>query len=382
MPAPARPTSCVSASARSTPLQPVPGEDAALLDEERRLAHADGLRRAAEQARQALAGDDDGLAPDALGLVAAARSSLEAERDHDPALGTLAESLASASYALADVAADIASYASLVDTDSTRLSVVSERRAVLASLTRKYGETVDDVLAWAADARERLAELDADESRTTDLEHERTLVAGELQALGAELTARRRLVGDDLATRVSAELGSLAMGGTAFGVAVSPLSEPIAIGQDEVTFQLEAAGSGPVPIARGASGGELSRVMLALELCLHDDAPTPTLVFDEVDAGVGGKAAVELGRRLARLARSTQVVVVTHLPQVAAFADVHHVVAKSSGGTVTTSGVTALDETGRLRELSRMLAGLEDSETALAHARELVDLARTTRTGD
>ena len=129
------------------------------------------------------------------------------------------------------------------------------------------------------------------------------------------------------------------------------------------------------PLQRGASGGELSRVMLAVEVCLAGIQPVPTMIFDEVDAGVGGKAAVEIGRRLARLARSVQVIVVTHLPQVAAFADQHYAVVKSSDGSVTTSGVTALDDAGRRKELSRMLAGLEDSETGLAHADELVELA-------
>jgi DNA repair protein RecN (Recombination protein N) len=152
-------------------------------------------------------------------------------------------------------------------------------------------------------------------------------------------------------------------------------------GIDQVEILLAAnTGSEPRPLHKGASGGELSRVMLAIEVVLAGTSPVPTFVFDEVDAGVGGKAAVEIGRRLAVLARTAQVLVVTHLPQVAAFADRHVVVAKSSDGTVTTSGLEVLDDEGRVRELSRMLAGLEASETAMAHAQELLDVAQQTRT--
>ena len=148
-------------------------------------------------------------------------------------------------------------------------------------------------------------------------------------------------------------------------------------GLDEVELLLAAnVGADPRPLGKGASGGELSRVMLGLEVALAGTNPVPTFVFDEVDAGVGGKAAVEVGRRLAMLARTAQVVVVTHLPQVAAFADRHVVVAKSEDGRVTTSGLTVLDDEGRVRELSRMLAGLEDSESARAHAQELLETAR------
>jgi DNA repair protein RecN (Recombination protein N) len=151
-------------------------------------------------------------------------------------------------------------------------------------------------------------------------------------------------------------------------------------GVDEVEFLLAAnTGSEPRPLNKGASGGELSRVMLALEVALAGTSPVPTFVFDEVDAGVGGTAAVEVGRRLAQLARNAQVLVVTHLPQVAAYADRHVVVEKSHDGSVTSSGLTVLDPDQRERELSRMLAGLTDSDTALAHARELLDVAQPAR---
>eukprot|EP01032_Pedospumella_encystans_P034498 gene34498-38997_t len=152
-------------------------------------------------------------------------------------------------------------------------------------------------------------------------------------------------------------------------------------GVDDVELLLAAnTGSEPRPLGKGASGGELSRVMLAIEVSLAGTSPVPTFVFDEVDAGVGGAAAVEVGRRLAQLARTAQVLVVTHLPQVAAYADRHVVVEKSSDGSVTSSGLTVLDDAARERELSRMLAGQTDSDTALAHARELLEVAQAGRT--
>jgi DNA repair protein RecN (Recombination protein N) len=214
----------------------------------------------------------------------------------------------------------------------------------------------------------------------------------ELAQVGAELSALRQQAAGRLAKTVTDELTSLAMPHARLAVEVrqAPSEEGLVVGDrtlafsstgiDEIEILLAAnKGSEPRPLGRGASGGELSRVMLAIEVALAETNPVPTFVFDEVDAGVGGKAAVEVGRRLAMLARHAQVFVVTHLPQVAAFADQHHVVRKSSDGVVTTSGLVTLDEAERVRELSRMLAGLEDSETALAHAQELLEAAQESR---
>lgn len=362
---------------------PSPGEDTELVEEERRLAHADGLRAAAERARLALAGDESARGEiDALSLVGAARKALDDEHGNDRRLSTLAAALADASYALADVAADIASYAASLDTDPARLAAVSERRSVLASLTRKYGDSIDEVLAWAATAAGRLVELTDDDERIERLREEQQALRAEVEQHGSQLTALRGAAAGELARRVTTELASLAMATSVFEVDVATSAQAGASGYDDVAFTLAPhVGAAPVPLAKGASGGELSRVMLALEVCLAGSNPPATMVFDEVDAGVGGKAAVEIGRRLARLAMSAQVIVVTHLPQVAAFADHHHMVTRSSDGSVTTSGVAALDEDGRLRELSRMLAGLENSATALAHAGELVELARSFRPG-
>jgi DNA repair protein RecN (Recombination protein N) len=360
---------------------PREGEDDDLLAEESRLAHVDGLRRAADEARLALSGDEtaaDGL--DAMSMVARARRALESERDHDPRVAELAEQLASASYALADTAADVAAYATGLETDPARLQAVQERRAALAVLLRKYGDRVDDVLGWHRAAAARLAELDDDDTVVEQLTAEAARLRDEALRLGHELSGLRRKAAARLSEQVTRELGDLAMPHGVFSVVVSELASPSRDGLDEVSFLFSAHdGAEPRPLQRGASGGELSRVMLAVEVCLVGSRPVPTMVFDEVDAGVGGKSAVEVGRRLARLAREVQVVVVTHLPQVAAFADEHFAVVKDSDGHITTSGVTRLDEAGRRSELSRMLAGLEDSDTGLAHADELVAMARQER---
>jgi DNA repair protein RecN (Recombination protein N) len=363
-----------------TALEPRPGEDVELVAEESRLAHVDGLRRAADDARYALSGDEALETANALSLVAGARKSLDAERDHDPALAAIAESLAAASYALADAAADLSSYAESLETDPIRLGIVQDRRARLGALSAKYGDTIDDVLQWLERAQRRVTELDESTGRAEELRAEQASLRSSLSELGAALSAARREAADRLEGQVTAELSALAMPHATFRVVSAPLAAAARDGLDDVTFSLSSSpGAEPRPLQRGASGGELSRVMLAIEVCLAGTQPVPTMVFDEVDAGVGGKAAVEVGRRLARLARDVQVIVVTHLPQVAAFADRHYVVVKSSDGQVTTSGVTVLDEAGRRTELSRMLAGLENSRTALAHADELVELAKAER---
>ena len=366
---------------------PQPGEDLALAEEEGRLGFADTLRTAAEQAREMLSAEQGG--PDALGIVGAARRLLDGVRDHDPAAGELADRLAEVGYLLGDLAADTASYASGLETDPARLATVSERRAALVALTRKYGETIDEVIAWSADAARRLGGLEGADERIDALSARAAELAAELASTGALLTGVRVEAAARLGDAVSDELTALAMPHAVVRVRVSQSESPdglevggrrlrmTATGLDDVELGLAAnRGSEPRPLHKGASGGELSRVMLGLEVVLAGTNPVPTMVFDEVDAGVGGKAAVEVGRRLAMLARDAQVIVVTHLPQVAAFADHHVVVAKSSDGLVTTSGLTVLDDAARVRELSRMLAGLEDSDSAQAHAEELLATAR------
>ncbi|WP_395106394.1 DNA repair protein RecN [Actinomadura sp. SCN-SB] len=361
---------------------PKPGEDEELAAEEDRLGHADALRGAADGAHEALLGDPSAAfeAANVVSLLGTARNALDAVRDHDPALAALADRLAEAGYLVSDVATELAAYAESIDADPARLAVVQERRAELTGLTRKYGQSLNEVLEWARTAAARLTELEGDDDRIEGLRAEHAELTERLEREAAELTAVRTAAAERFSAAVTEELTALAMPHARVDVAVTPTGEYGPHGADEVEVRLAPhPGAKPLPLHKGASGGELSRVMLAIEVVFAGADPVPTFVFDEVDAGVGGKAAVEIGRRLARLARNAQVIVVTHLPQVAAFADQHLLVEKSDDGTVTRSGVTALDREGRVRELSRMLAGLEDSELGRAHAEELLELAAQER---
>ncbi|MFC0627267.1 DNA repair protein RecN [Kribbella deserti] len=360
--------------------EPQPGEDLELAAEEERLAYADGLRTAATTAAGALAAEDlDASRPnDVLGLLSLAKQALDGEREHDPTLAGLADRVGELGYLAADLSGELSSYASDVDTDPARLSVVSERRALLTSLARKYGDsegTVDEVLEWSKRSAARLAELDGSDERVEQLTAEQEDLQARLTELGGVIATARRDAAERLGKAVTGELGGLAMPHAQLTVEVHD-STPGPFGADEVEFCFAANPGSPArPLQKAASGGELSRVMLALEVILSDTHPVPTLVFDEIDAGIGGRAAVEVGKRLAKLAEKTQVIVVTHLPQVAAFADRHAVVLKSDDGSVTTSGLVALDDDARLKELSRMMAGLENSDAAQAHAEELLALA-------
>ncbi len=392
-------------------LAPAEGEDDDLRGEEERLANADALYAATTTAHEALLGDPSSAeaAADAVTLLGAARHALDSVSRHDAALAELAGRLSEVSYLISDMAAELASYAQSVEADPGRLAIVQERRAELTRLVRKYGGappragtaggsggaspragppgdageppgSVAAVLGWAKRAAGRLTELDSDDERIEELAAEEADLAGKLAELAGDLTGLRVQAAEKFAADVTAELTALAMPHARLQVAVAPLDEPGPHGADEVEIRLAAhTGAPALPLHKGASGGELSRVMLAIEVVFAGADPVPTFVFDEVDAGVGGKAAVEIGRRLARLARLAQVIVVTHLPQVSAFADNHLVVEKSGDGLVTSSGVTRLDQRGRIRELSRMLAGLEDSELGRAHAEELLALAAEER---
>lgn len=376
--------------------EPQPGEDTELAAEAERLGHAEALASAATAAHAALAGNpEDPEGVEATTLVAGAHRALEAVRSHDQDLAALADRLGEIGILMADVAGELASYADGLDADPLRLAAVEERRAALNHLTRKYGADIAAVLAWSEQSAARLAELDGDDDRIGELTAERDALRAELGDLAQTLTDARTASAERFADAVTAELAELAMPHARVTVEIRQTEVPedadgIVVGgrtvaygpagADEVELLLAPhPGAPPRPIAKGASGGELSRVMLAVEVVFAGSDPVPTYLFDEVDAGVGGKAAVEVGRRLARLAKSAQVVVVTHLPQVAAFADRQLLVAKTNDGSVTRSGVTVLEGEERVRELSRMLAGQEDSETARAHAEELLETARTGR---
>jgi DNA repair protein RecN (Recombination protein N) len=360
--------------------EPLPGEDAELAAEEERLAYADGLRTAATSAGAALTSEDlDAAGPhDVLGLLGHAKQVLDGEREHDAKLAELADRVAELGYLAADLAGELSSYAADVDTDTARLAVVSERRSKLSGLVRKYGDaegTVDEVLEWSNRSTARLTELDGSDERVELLTAEQAELQARITELGQQVGAARREAAERLGKAVTEELGGLAMPHATLTVDVHETTLG-PFGADEIEFCFAANPGSPArPLQKAASGGELSRVMLALEVILSDTHPVPTLVFDEIDAGIGGRAAVEVGKRLARLAEKAQVIVVTHLPQVAAFADRHAVVLKSDDGSVTTSGLVALDDDARLKELSRMMAGLENSDAAQAHAEELLALA-------
>ena len=367
-------------------VSPLPAEPAVLAGEIEWLANADDLRTAAALAQQALTGTEGSDQPAALGLLVAARRSLDTAAGHDPVLGALATRATELTFQVADLGQELASYATAVDADPRRLAAAQDRLAVLTALVRRQGVgDVDGLLGWAQRAAVRLLDLDGTEDRVAGLEQEADRVEGELGVLAAELSAARTAAAQRFGAAVTGELVELAMPHAGVTARVSQSAGDLQVGDrrlaagahgvDDVELLLVPHPGAPArALHRGASGGELSRVMLAVEVVFAGADPVPLMVFDEVDAGVGGKAAVEVGRRLARLARSHQVVVVTHLPQVAAFADHHLTVVKSDDGTVTRSGVVALDGAERVAELSRMLAG-QDSGLARGHAQELLAAA-------
>ena len=370
---------------------PQPAEDRGLAETIERLSNADDLRAAAAAAQQALTGDDAGEAVDALQLLTAARRGLEQAAAHDPALGLLAARAAETTFLVSDLAQELASYTAQVDADPGRLAASQERLAVLTALLRRHRvEQLDSVLDWAGAASTRLVELDGTADRVEVLEKEAEAVRSTLGLLAAELTAARVEAAGRFGAAVSVELSGLAMPHAYVQASVTQQAGDLPVGGrclaagahgvDEVELLLVPhPGAPPRALGKGASGGELSRIMLAVEVVFAGSDPVPLMIFDEVDAGVGGRAAVEVGRRLARLARDHQVVVVTHLPQVAAYADRHLQVDKSVSGSITSSGVRVLDDGERVAELSRMLAGL-DSGLARGHAEELLAAAQADKT--
>ncbi|APE34279.1 DNA repair protein RecN [Nocardia mangyaensis] len=379
-------------------IAPEPGEDTRLVAEIRRLSDLDSLREAAVGAHDALSGPGDAAVDGGgvLDLLGGARARLDAA--DDPALAALAPRLGEAIAVVVDVTTELSGYLSELPSDPSALDTMLNRQAELKSLTRKYAPDIDGVIAWADESRARLDSLDVSEDALAKLAGEVEIAAGKVREAARKLSAARAKVAGKLATAVSTELGGLAMGKARLEVQVRPIpasaqdSAPLAVdgvelhagstGVDEVEFRLSAhSGAQSLPLSKSASGGELSRVMLALEVVLAGSDHGATMVFDEVDAGVGGRAAVEIGKRLARLARTHQVIVVTHLPQVAAFADTHLVVNKSDDGKgKVDSGVRTLTDEERVVELARMLAGLDDTETGRAHAEELLETARAERT--
>jgi DNA repair protein RecN (Recombination protein N) len=365
---------------------PEPGEDEALDTLAKRLGDADALRTVADGARLALVGDVTGdlgggdFTADASSALATAERALAGS--DDPTLVLLAQDLADAVAVVSDVAVQLAGYVADLDADPARLAEVLDRRAAITALVRKYaepGEGLAGVLAWAEDAQARLSQLDVSDEALEALQAERDAAREQLRALSTQVTAGRQAAAEGFAADVGAELAGLAMKNAQVSFRIdSDPDQPGPDGVDEVALLLSPHPGAPArPVHKGASGGELSRVMLAIEVVFAGADPVPVMVFDEVDAGVGGQAAGEIGRRLARLAQEHQVVVVTHLAQVAAFADTHLVVDKSpdTAQGVTATDIRAVRDEDRVRELARMLSGLADSDTGQAHARELLAVA-------
>ncbi|MFJ6679719.1 DNA repair protein RecN [Microbacterium sp. NPDC091382] len=355
-------------------VDPQPGEDVELSQRADRLANVEELRMAAATAHTALSNEDD--LPDVQELLAEARRALERAAGADEMLRSHAATIEELGYRVADIAGELSGYlADLDEGGPHELAAVEERRAALGALVRVHG-SLDDAIALLTTGSARLAELDDDGDRIERLTVERDRLREELDARGAELTDARRAAASRLGDAVTDELRHLALPDARLTVAVEPGPEA-SHGRDVVTIQLAPhPGASPRPVARGASGGELSRVMLAIEVVIAGTDPVPTFVFDEVDAGIGGAAAIEVGRRLAKLAETSQVIAVTHLAQVAAFAGNHLSVVKSNDGSVTASSVRRLEGDERAAEMARLLSGMADSDAALGHARELLALGR------
>ncbi len=349
------------------------GEDLELAEKAERLNNLEILRAAASLAHEALSSEGFGDSPDALGLIGQARRSLEQVANHDAELGRLAELLKAVSVQLVDASGEISSYLASLDLEGAgEINLIQDRRAALTAAMRKYGPTLDEVINYRSSASDRLLELDSSSETIDQLGLEYEALSAKLKIQADSLTALRVSAASRLAELVTAELKELAMGGASLVVEVGYADAYGSHGQDSVSIQLSSyPGAEPRPLGKGASGGELSRIMLAIEVVLAETQQAPTFIFDEVDAGVGGAAAIEVGRRLAMLAQRAQVIVVTHLAQVAAYATSHLRVLKTSSVEFTATDVVLLDNETRVEELARMLSGLSDSESGLAHAAEL-----------
>jgi DNA repair protein RecN (Recombination protein N) len=352
---------------------PVEGETDELALEEARLGHVERLLEHGASAEEALAGE--GGAADGSGAAAVA---LSAAAELDPSAGELAQRAAGLAAEVAELARDVRGYRESLLADPERLQEVRERLAALRSLRRKYGARDADVLAFLQEASSRLEALTGADDRIEALTAEVAALGEQLADRAAAVTRGREAAAGALAPAVAEELDALGMPGAAFDVRIVPLEEVGPHGAERVELVFSPGpGQALRPLAKAASGGERSRVLLACRSVLADLDDVGTLVFDEVDAGIGGEAGLAVGRRLAALAADRQVLVVTHLPQLACFADRHVRVAKDRG----TATVTVLDRDDRVEELSRMLAGLAGTESAVSHADELLAEAERLRGG-
>ena len=364
-------------------LKAVRGEHAETTNQIARLSSVEDLRAASAGATQALSDESAG----ALTVLGAARRFLDIAKGKDSKLDEIAGSIAEGFFLIDDAAREISSYLTALEADPGKLDALQSRKAEINAFLKKYGgagagdEELILLAARAKGAKEAIADLNGGEDRIKELQAELAGIKKDLLKNAKSLTDIRTEAALSLSKAVTTEITALAMPHTIFSIAITSAdyqgslkeSDFTNLGCDEVAMQIQGHTGAPlISLGKGASGGEMSRIMLALEVVLAQTHPVGTYIFDEVDAGVGGKAAIEVGRRLAALAKHTQVIVVTHLPQVAAWADTHFVVKKSSDGSVSQSDVTKLEDKARVEEIARMLAGLEGSASAQQHAAELL----------
>ncbi len=349
-----------------------------------RLSSVEDLRLAAQSASSVIEEEESG----SLTTLGITRKSLDSVRAKDPQIDDLYQRVSEAFFLVDDAKSVLASYISNLEADPARLEYLNSRKAEINALIKKYGgaQSADDELIALIErfesSKNAIADLEGGDERLKELETELVGIKKKLVTAAKSLTSLRSENAAKLSKEVSKEIQQLSMPHTSFHCQVNSAdynalkeSDFTVFGCDEIVMLIQGHKDGPlVPLAKGASGGEMSRVMLALEVVLAATHPVGTYVFDEVDAGVGGKAAIEVGRRLHALSKHAQVIVVTHLPQVAAWADSHFVVTKNSDGSVTESNVTKVVKEDRIEEIARMLAGMESSVSAREHATELLEL--------
>ncbi len=362
----------------------VRGEYAEITNEIARLSSVEDLRLAAQSANTVIEEEESGSLT-SLGIV---RKSLENVRLKDAQIEELYQKVSEAFFLIDDAKGELASYVANLEADPARLEYLNTRKAQLNALIKKHGgssppdDELSQLIAAFENSKNAIADLEGGDERVKELESELNEVKRNLVIAAKALTQIRTVMSAKLSSAVTAEIHQLSMPHTSFTCQVQSAdygalkeSDFTSLGCDEVSMLIQGHKDGPlVPLAKGASGGEMSRVMLALEVVLALTHPVGTYVFDEVDAGVGGKAAIEVGRRLHALSQHAQVIVVTHLAQVAAWADSHFVVTKNSDGSVTESNVTKVVNEERIEEIARMLAGMESSSSAREHATELLQL--------
>jgi DNA repair protein RecN (Recombination protein N) len=366
-------------------LKAVRNECSATEDEINRLSSVEDLRIASESAKSALEGEESG----ALTLLHSARRALDSVKSKDSRLESIAERVSEAVFILDDAATDLASYATGLEADPQRLDVLNDRKSQLLTFIKRWGgaasgdEELVLLAARAKSGKEVIADLEGGDDRIAELEGALAQAKKELLKNAKVLTDTRLTHAKRLSDLVTIEIQALSMPHTQFFVELTSPdytaslkeSDFTQLGCDEISMLIRAHVDGPkVALGKGASGGEMSRIMLGLEVVIAQTHPVGTYIFDEVDAGVGGKAAIEVGKRLHQLSKQAQVIVVTHLPQVAAWADTHFVVKKSNDGSVVASGVAKVEDSDRVEEIARMLAGLEESTSAREHAAELLAL--------